>query len=106
MSTLFTSKHLISEVTGQEIEASEDQEIHTELSDRGVLSLTYFSKEGLLKSRISLKLAGCKAVEAFTDSPESKYFQIRADGAQLPILLTNDECVEFMRLVDNLLGTV
>jgi hypothetical protein len=104
MSTVFTSKHLISEVTGQEIEADADQIIETELSKKGVLSLTYYSKDGLLKSRISLKLSGCKAVEAFTDSPESKYFQIRADGAQIPVILTKEECGQFMQCVDNLLG--
>ena len=102
--TIFKSTHLISEVTQTELAENEDQLIDTELFDSGVLSMRFAAKDGTLRSRICLALGHCKAVEAFSDNVESKFFQIRADGAQVPVLLTVEECDVFMTLVDGILS--
>lgn len=102
MHTVFSSKHLISEITEQPLDDNEDQLVIASLTSNGVLTLIYAAKDETLRSRIALKLDSCRAVEAFAD-PSGKFFQLRADGSQVPLLLSQHECHQFMDAVGDIL---
>lgn len=99
---LFYSKHLMSVITNQELDQELDQEFSVNLYDNGVLSLLYKTKEGTLKSRISLDLASCRVVELFTEVADASYYQLRVDGGVVPFFLAANECDSFMNAIDSL----
>lgn len=102
---LFTMKSLISEVVGSELPEEQDQMMDVVLTSGGILVVKMFDKTGdVLRSRISLKVRGSKAVEAFTDQPDGSYYQIRLDGGAVPVVFSSDNCELFMTAVDSLLA--
>jgi hypothetical protein len=104
MKNLFAMRASISEVVGGELPAEQDQVMDATLNGEGLLVIRMFDKvTDVMRSRISLKVRGSKAVEAFTDSPEGAYYQIRIDGGQVPLVFTKENCETFMTAVDKLL---
>jgi len=102
---LFAMKALISEVVGSELPEEQDQMMDVVLSEQGVLIVRMLDKSGdVVRSRISLRVRGSKAVEAFTDQPDGSYYQIRLDGGAVPVVFTKDNCELFMTAVDKLLA--
>ena len=102
---IFEMKASISEVVQTELPDDQDQMMDVTLSDFGVLVIRMLDKTtGVLKSRISLRVKGSKAVEAFTETAEGTYYQIRLDGGQVPLVFSKENCELFMTAVDNLLG--
>lgn len=102
--SLFHMKSLISEVVNTELPGDQDQVMDVTLTSEGVLSIRMLSKDtNELRSRISLRLKGSKAIEAFTDE-EAKFYQLRVDGTQVPIVLKKEHIEQFMGVVDELLA--
>ena len=105
MSNLFSMKRtLISEVVETELPEEQDQAMEVNLDSKGVMSIKMFAKTGdRMVSRIALRLNESRAVEVFTDT-EGKFYQLRVDGGQVPVVFTPEQCEQFMTAVEKVLA--
>lgn len=104
MSSEFSMSEYLSAVVGEDMEVGTDQLMDVQVNRFGVMSIKMFSKEdGSLISRIAVALHACKAVETFSENG-GKFFQVRADGGNIPVLFSQEKCKEFMECVEALLG--
>ena len=100
---LFEMKALISDVCKTELAEEHDQMMNVTLNYSGVLSIKMLTKSGdRMVSRIVLRLSEARALEVFTND-DGTFYQFRVDGAQVPIVLTPDDCEKFMNSVEKVL---